>query len=62
MKRRSFMLVLAAGGAVIALPGCNSMPASAIASWQQPGADQTDPRLRALSWALLAPNPHNLQS
>ena len=62
MKRRSFMVVLAAGGAVVALPGCNSMPASAIAAWQQPGADQTDPRLRALSWALLAPNPHNLQS
>lgn len=62
MQRRAFMLVLAAGGAVIALPGCNSMPASAIAAWQQPGADQPDPRLRALSWALLAPNPHNLQS
>jgi hypothetical protein len=56
------MLVLAAGGAVIALPGCNSMPASAIAAWQQADVDQTDPRLRALSWALLAPNPHNLQS
>lgn len=62
MKRRSFMLVLAAGGAVIALPGCNSMPASATAAWNHPGAQQTDPRLRALSWALLAPNPHNLQS
>jgi hypothetical protein len=62
MQRRSFMLVLATGGAMIALPGCNSMPASAIAAWQKPGEDQTDPRLRALSWALLAPNPHNLQS
>lgn len=62
MKRRSFMLVLAAGGAVIALPGCDSMPASAIEPWHQPGAAQTDPRLRALAWALLAPNPHNLQS
>lgn len=62
MKRRSFMLVLAAGGAVIALPGCDSMPASAIAPWYGPRATETDPRLRALSWALLAPNPHNLQS
>jgi hypothetical protein len=62
MNRRSLMLVLAAGGAVIALPGCNSMPASATAPWEEPGAIQTDPRLRALSWALLAPNPHNLQS
>lgn len=56
------MRVLAAGGAVIALPGCDSMPTSATTPWQGPGADQTDPRLRALSWALLAPNPHNLQS
>lgn len=62
MKRRAFMLVLAAGGAVIALPGCESMPASAIAPWHDQSAAGTDPRLRALSWALLAPNPHNLQS
>jgi hypothetical protein len=56
------MLVLAAGGAVIALPGCDTLPASATAPWVAPGATETDPRLRALSWALLAPNPHNLQS
>ncbi|MCV2355697.1 twin-arginine translocation pathway signal protein [Paucibacter sp. B2R-40] len=62
MKRRSFMRVLAAGGAVIALPGCDQMPPSATAPWTAPGASQTDLRLRALSWALLAPNPHNLQS
>lgn len=62
MKRRSFMLVLAAGGAVIALPGCDTTPATATAPWLAPGATETDPRLRALSWALLAPNPHNLQS
>jgi hypothetical protein len=62
MKRRSFIRVLAAGGAVIALPACDGLPASAIAPWAAPGASETDPRLRALSWALLAPNPHNLQS
>lgn len=62
MKRRSFMLVLAAGGAVIALPGCDTVPSAATAPWSAPGAAETDPRLRALSWALLAPNPHNLQS
>lgn len=56
------MLVLAAGGAVIALPSRDALPASAVAPWTAPGAAQTDPRLRALSWALLAPNPHNLQS
>jgi hypothetical protein len=62
MDRRSFMIVLGAGGAVIALPGCDPMPASAIAAWNGPGSEQTDPRLRALAWAMLAPNPHNLQS
>jgi len=61
MKRRSLLRVLAAGGAVMALPGCDTMPPSATAPWITPGAAETDPRLRALSWALLAPNPHNLQ-
>lgn len=62
MKRRSFMLVLAAGGTVIALPGCDAMPAAATMPWLAPGAAEADPRLRALAWALLAPSPHNLQS
>jgi hypothetical protein len=35
-------------------------PATALAPWGQAGDDQ-DPRKRALSFALLAPNPHNLQ-
>ena len=62
MKRRSFMLVMAATGVEFALPGCDTLPASALAPWAAPGATETDPRLRVLSWALLAPNPHNLQS
>jgi hypothetical protein len=62
MKRRSFMRVLVAGGATVALSGCDMMPSSAIAPWVSPGATETDPRLRALSWALLAPSAHNLQS
>ena len=56
------MLVMAATGVEFALPGCDTLPASALAPWAAPGATETDPRLRALSWALLAPNPHNLQS
>jgi hypothetical protein len=35
-------------------------PTTARLPWSQAGAPQ-DPRLRALSWALLAPNPHNRQ-
>lgn len=61
MNKRSFLLILAAGGAVFALPGCDTIPSAATAPWLAPGATETDPRLRALSWALLAPNPHNLQ-
>lgn len=62
MKRRGFMLVLGAGGAVVALAGCNGMPPSAVKAWEGPPDVQRDPRLRALGWAMLAPNPHNLQS
>jgi hypothetical protein len=61
MDRRRFMTVLGAGGTVIALPACDPMPASAIAPWNGPGSAETDPRIRALSWAMLAPNPHNMQ-
>ncbi len=62
MQRRSFIKVLAAGGATVVLSGCDPMPSSAVAPWVAPGAAETDPRLRALSWALLAPSAHNLQS
>jgi len=62
MERRRFMLVLAAGGVILGLGACDDMPASAIAPWQGPSPGERDPRLRALSWALLAPSAHNLQS
>ncbi len=62
MNRRKFLTVLAAGGASLTLSACDRMPDSAIEPWSGPAAGETDPRLRALSWALLAPNPHNLQS
>lgn len=62
IKRRGFMLVMGAGGAVVALAGCDTMPFTAVQAWQGPDASEADPRLRALSWAMLAPNPHNLQS
>lgn len=62
MKRRGFMLVLGTGGAVIALTGCDTMPASAGQPWRGPPATELDPQLHVLAWAMLAPNPHNLQS
>ena len=36
-------------------------PESALAPWAAAGAETDDPRVALLSWALLAPNPHNLQ-
>jgi hypothetical protein len=62
MNRRKFVYIITAGGLMSVLPACDEMPASAVAPWDGPPAALTDTRLRALSWALLAPNPHNLQS
>jgi hypothetical protein len=61
-SRRRLMLALFSGGAAVTLSACDDMPGSAIAPWNGPAAGEGDTRLRALSWALLAPNPHNLQS
>jgi len=67
MQRRAFIHLL--GGGVIlapALAGCSAeMPAAAVAAWADAGrgtAAQADPRLWALSHAVLAPHSHNLQS
>ncbi|MFO1158552.1 MAG: twin-arginine translocation pathway signal protein [Reyranellaceae bacterium] len=67
MSRKTFLRVLGGGvvlaaGAAIAAPRLDAMPAEAIEGWRGPPARETDPRRRALAWALLAPNPHNLQS
>jgi hypothetical protein len=67
LPRRSFLRVIGGGSIAAALPlglaACSSgMPPEAIAAWQGPAADETDPRRWALSWALLAPHSHNLQS
>jgi len=72
MQRRSFVRI--AGGGVVAaatlgtagLAGCAAdMPAAAVEGWQGPGADlaaASDPRRWLLSYAILAPHSHNLQS
>ncbi|MFT3811275.1 MAG: hypothetical protein QM698_15290 [Micropepsaceae bacterium] len=66
LSRRAFIRI-AGGAAVFAAAGvglnrCDRMPEAAVAGWQGPPAGETEPRRRALSYALLAPNPHNLQS
>ena len=58
-------LVLLSGGAIVAATatfGYNitRLPQTAGLPWTQAG-QYADPRMRALSWAILAPNPHNRQ-
>lgn len=71
-KRRKFMRVLGVGGIIVGATalGAGSWlttrdPAAAREPWQQAGHDLPgygdDVRVRALSYAVLAPNPHNRQ-
>ena len=66
MNRRNFLRI-AGGGVILATGGAGTLiatsyPSQALAPWAQAGASQyTDPRMRALSYAILAPNPHNRQ-
>jgi hypothetical protein len=71
MQRRNFIRI-AGGGSVAAalgstaLTGCSAgMPAEAIEAWNGPGpamASDSDVRRWLLSYAILAPHSHNLQS
>lgn len=70
MQRRQLLRVL--GGTAIAAAGVGAagfaslpttMPAEAVAAWQGPGAHTGgDARRHVLSYAMLAPHAHNLQS
>lgn len=62
---RRKMLFLVGGGVVLAAAGgfgyaATRLPETAFRPWDLAGT-YPDPRMRALSWALLAPNPHNRQ-
>ncbi len=65
VSRRNFIVmagstaVIVAAGAAVA--GLDKMPASAIAPWSPAGSAEPDIRKRVLSYAMLAPNPHNMQ-
>lgn len=69
LRRRRFIRTISGGVIFAALPisGCSSfssdIPESAIAAWspEEIVNDISDPRIRALAWAILAPNPHNRQ-
>ena len=65
MKRRASLLLIGGGlifAAVPTLTACSSdLPAQALVAWQGPG-NEPDARKWMLSYAILAPNSHNLQS
>ncbi|MCC0043358.1 MAG: nitroreductase family protein [Brucellaceae bacterium] len=66
MTNRRKFLMLVGGGVVLAAGGAGSWamtrdPARARLPWEQAGEAQDDPRRKALSYAILAPNPHNRQ-
>jgi hypothetical protein len=65
VSRRKFLSIIGGGTIVAASAGAGLFvstrtPAKALAPWQQAGIYE-EPRRRALSWAILAPNPHNRQ-
>ncbi|MBO6637126.1 MAG: twin-arginine translocation pathway signal protein [Roseitalea sp.] len=67
LDRRKF-LMLACGGVIVAAGasagvfGATRTPTRALEPWERAGAPAyADPRMRALSYAILAPNPHNRQ-
>ena len=64
MNRRNFLSVLGGGTVLAATAGgawlATRTPARALEPWNLAGT-YGDPRRDALSWGLLAPNPHNRQ-
>ena len=65
MSRRRMLALVGGGTIVAATAGTGAFlstrtPHAALEPWRNAG-DHSDPRKQALSFALLAPNPHNLQ-
>lgn len=61
MDRRSFIRVVGGGVVMAATASCAPAGTDPRAAWVNPGAGETDVRRKALSYAILAPNPHNMQ-
>ncbi|MBI1237534.1 MAG: twin-arginine translocation pathway signal protein [Alphaproteobacteria bacterium] len=63
-SRRRFLQILGSSAVILAAAGTGFVmtrePVSARAPWRNAG-QYPDPMRRALSWAILAPNPHNRQ-
>lgn len=65
VSRRQVLKILG-GGVIVAAGGVGGFlasrtPVKALEPWKRAGVGYADGRLEALSWAILAPNPHNRQ-
>ena len=65
MNRRRFIKIAGAGGVIVAAGGVGFVatrtPTAALQPWKDAGSLYSDPIRQALSYAILAPNPHNRQ-
>ncbi len=65
MYRRKFLKIVGSAGVIIAAGGVGFVatrtPKVALKPWKNAGSIYSDPMRRALSYAILAPNPHNRQ-
>ena len=61
MHRRDFIRVLGGGAILAATASCAPAVPDPRTPWVHPGAGETETRRKALAWAILAPNPHNMQ-
>ena len=65
MNRRKFLKIAGSTGVIVAAGGigfaATRTPIEALKPWKNAGSMYSDPMRRALSYAILAPNPHNRQ-
>ncbi|MFO0069673.1 MAG: Acg family FMN-binding oxidoreductase [Alphaproteobacteria bacterium] len=69
MNRRKFIKIAGSSAIILAAAGMGGygwvstrQPEEALKPWERAGSPlYRDPRMRALSYAILAPNPHNIQ-
>lgn len=65
MNRRKFLKIAGSAGVIVAAGGVGFVatrtPEDALKPWKNAGSLYSDPMRRALSYAILTPNPHNRQ-